>query len=152
MILKTLLIVIVVDTAAAVICRIRICKIVNILKKVFNLPAKESNKLTSTLWPACNVSIKLLASLLNKKTIGMLMSSVPSPDIENKGLLADVVPLLLSTTMPPLAPAFSNIRAFSKRKNMTDFQRILHHARCLKITEKGLIQHCDGSELCLHSE
>ena len=71
--------------------------------------------MTSTLFPACNVSIKTLASLLNKKTIGILMSSVPSPDIENKGLLAAVVPLLLSTTIPPLAPAFSKIRAFSEK-------------------------------------
>lgn len=43
----------------------------------------------------------------------MLTSSVPSPDMEKRGLLVAVVPLLLSTTMPPLAPAFSKMRAFS---------------------------------------
>ena len=43
----------------------------------------------------------------------MLTSSTPSPDMENKGLFVDVLPLLLSITIPPLAPAFSKILAFS---------------------------------------
>ena len=60
------------------------------------------------------------------------MSSVPSPDIENKGLLAAVVPLLLSTTIPPLAPAFSKIRAFSEKneeeilKDCAKFKNKIH--------------------------
>ena len=44
----------------------------------------------------------------------MLTSSTPSPDMENNGLLLEDVPLLLSITTPPLAPAFSIIRAFSE--------------------------------------
>ena len=44
-----------------------------------------------------------------------LTSSVPSPDIAKSGVFADVVPLLLSITMAPLAPTLSRIRAFSEK-------------------------------------
>ena len=80
---------------------------------MFPLP-DESMSVTSNFGWDCKDSSKFLASLLNMKTIGILTSSVPSPDIENKGLLVAVVPLLLSTTIPPFAPDFSKIRAFSK--------------------------------------
>jgi hypothetical protein len=36
--------------------------------------------------------------------------------MEKRGLLVDVLPLLLSITIPPFAPAFSKILAFSVRK------------------------------------
>ncbi len=54
--------------------------------------------------------------MLKTKTMGMLTSSSPSPDMEKRGLFVDVLPLLESTTMPPLAPAFSKTRAFSRKK------------------------------------
>ena len=82
---------------------------------LFDLPL-ESSRVTWTLewdWTTSNNS---WASLLKTNTMGMLTSSTPSPLMENNGLLEDVVPLLLSITIPPLAPAFSKIRALSKMK------------------------------------
>lgn len=52
------------------------------------------------------------ASCVNRNTTGMFTSSFPSPDMANRGHVSDDESAILSTIIPPTAPAFSNFRAY----------------------------------------
>ena len=46
---------------------------------------------------------------MKRKTMGILISSTPSPDIANSGEEAAAVPSVLSITIPPTAPKLYKI-------------------------------------------
>jgi hypothetical protein len=71
----------------------------------------------------------------SKKVEKGLTSSVPSPDIAKRGVLAELVPLLLSRTMAPFAPTLSKRRAFSKKKKTRLNQMKQYSTRLSRITK-----------------
>ena len=60
---------------------------------------------TTSSWLSERALKRALASRSKRKSIGMLTSSVPSPDMANMGLSLIDEEGTLSRTIPPLAPS-----------------------------------------------
>ena len=74
------------------------------LSSILPSPSALSSKVTIRSLFSAITFISTLDSSVKRNTIGIWMSSTPSPDIANSGEVAAAVPSVLSITIPPTAP------------------------------------------------